>query len=112
MATKVRGHKTEIVEVRLTPHQLGKLEKLAILRDATISDVLREIVLCLRGNSRPRFTVGLAAKPALATGGGADLPSCSCPAPVLFAAVQGRKPTRTMAYGKGHAAAGNLVLLK
>ena len=44
MAAKIRGCKTEFVGVRLTPRQLGKLEKLAIIRDATISDVVRELV--------------------------------------------------------------------
>lgn len=39
-----RGLKTRFVRVRLTPRQFAKLEQLAIIRDATISAALRELV--------------------------------------------------------------------
>jgi hypothetical protein len=44
MAPKVRGQKTRQVAVRFSQRQVGKLEELAVIRDGTVSDVIRELV--------------------------------------------------------------------
>ena len=44
MAAKVRGCKSRVIGLRLTPRQLDKLERIAVIRDATVSDVVRELV--------------------------------------------------------------------
>lgn len=44
MATKTRGHKTRTIGVRVTSRQWNALEHIADQRDATISEVVREII--------------------------------------------------------------------